>query len=600
MSKQPDAKTTLNRRNALKTTGAVTFGGVSISLVDPDLVQGLTPEKVEDSPMKWSFSDHPENMFPLSVASGGPTSSGAILWTKISSDKCGGTSSKPAHIQVATDSEFDDVIYEGQIKSQHIKPETNHVIKVDLDGKLTADGFFYFRFQYDGITSQTGRFRTLPKPDASPEWLRIAAVCCQKFQAGYYPAYNYIAEADVDFIIHLGDQIYESADKSRFKDRSFSLPSGHAQAWNLEDYRHLWNVYRGDPFFQNALEQHTLIPTWDDHETVNNPFWDYENDRPWSDDHPKNDDDEFMIDLFTDSIKAWWEYNPARVEYNPNAEHLHEQFHMWRSIKFGDLFELAVTDERLFRSMPPGGDGAGRRQGGTPPAPPEVDDGDRTMLGFEQRDWFLDTLLETDATWKSWANEVPFSPIWRSDSDNEQFHRDYDNWDGYEHERREIVGRFAHLDLTNYVALTGDMHNYMVSYVLNDWEAVENRTPIPRQEELVGIELMAPALSSDSDPSNFWGRENPTDVESESAALTADKHQEVILEENPHIEWFDSQYNGYAIAEFTPEMCTWKAYAVDDTVNKPDAQRSLLREYQIPEGKVELTETEANEPHWST
>ena len=590
-----DADGGIGRRGALKSLGAGAVGA-SLSLLGTDLVRGVEPERVPPGDANWGDDEAAEAVFPLSVASGGPTPTGAILWTKIAPDAYG--ASKPAHLQVARDEAFDDVVYEGRVPAGKIRPEDNRVVKADLDGELPRGRFLHYRFRYDGVTSRVGRCRTLPPADASPGRVRLAVVSCQKFQAGYYPAYHHVAETDADYLVHLGDQIYESAGESRFEGRSVELPSGHEEPRTLEDYRHLWDTYRGDPFFREALERHTFVPTWDDHEYVNNPYWDYENDRPWSGDHPRNDDAEFMTELYEQSIKAWWEYNPARVAYDPEADSLHDQFHMWRSVRFGDLLELAVTDERLFRSMPPGRDAAGRRQGGTPPEAPEADDGDRTMLGFEQREWLLDTLLGTDATWKSWANEVPFSPIWRSDGDDEQFHRDYDNWDGYEHERREIVGRLTQEGVGNFVTLTGDMHNYMVSYVLNDWESVENRTPIPREEELVGVELMAPALSSDSDPSNFWGRENPTAVESESPALTADRHQEVILEENPHMAWFDSQYNGYALAEFTPEDCTWEAYAVDDTVDEPNARRTLLRKYRVPEGEVDLTEVEANEPDW--
>jgi alkaline phosphatase D len=592
MSDTDDTSVT-GRRNVLKSVGTVGFGAVSATLLDADIVHGRRPEQLESSEIDWSADGSSEDVFPLSVVSGGPTDSGAILSTKVAENAYG--SGESVYVQVANDEEFADPIYEGEVLSDSIKAENNYVVKVDLDGELPSDQHLYYRFHHAGTTSQTGRCRTLPTPGASADQVRLAVVSCQKFQSGYYPAYNYIAEEDIDYMLHLGDQIYESAGDSEFEGRSIELPSGHDVVWGLEDYRHLWDTYRGDEFFQRALMQHTFIPGWDDHEFINNPFWDYENDRPWSDDHPRNDDAEFMTQLFIDAIQAWWEYNPARVEYDPSADHPQDRIHMWRSIRFGDLLELPVTDERLFRSMPPGGDAAGRRQGGIPPNAPEADDGDRTMLGFEQREWLLETLKETDATWKGWANEVPFVPLWRSDSDDDQFKRDYDNWDGYEHERAEIVGQFTHFDVDNFVTLTGDMHNYLVAYILNGWESVENRTPIPRDEELVGIELMTPALSSESDPSDFWSFSERTTVESESPALTSERHQEVMLEENPHLAFFNSKYNGYSIAEFTPDACTWTTYAVDDTIDEPEAARGVLREYRIPEGTVELEELEAND-----
>jgi len=160
--------------------------------------------------------------------SGGPTDSGAILWTKVTEDAY--DSSEPAYVQVSKKEGFSDPIYEGRIDSEQIKPENNHVIKTDLDGELPSDAHLYYRFNYDGTTSRTGRCRTLPEPGASVDSAKLAVVTCQSYQSGYYPAYNYIAEEDVDYIVHLGNQIYESAGDSPFKGRSIELPSGNDEA----------------------------------------------------------------------------------------------------------------------------------------------------------------------------------------------------------------------------------------------------------------------------------------------------------------------------------------------------------------------------------
>jgi len=599
MSNIPDPEATMARRSVLTSIGAAGIGGLSMSLFDPELVQGLTPKKTEQNEVDWSDDSDAATVFPLSVMSGGPTASGAMLWTKIAVDIY--DSGKPAYVQVAANQSFSRPIYEGEIPSEKIKSEHNHIVKVDLDGELPADVHLYYRFHYAGTTSQTGRCRTLPEPGASVDSAKLAVVTCQLFQHGYYPAYNYIADEDVDYIVHLGDQIYEYAGEDGYGSpvdldgRSIELPSGHDVAWGLEDFRHLWDVYRHDEFFQRALEQHTMISTWDDHEIINNRYWDYENDRPWSKDHPRNDDGDFMTELFIEGIKAWWEYNPARATYNPDAESILDSFHLWRSIQFGDLLELPVTDERLFRSLPPGGDAAGQRQTGVPPHAPERDDADRTMLGFEQREWFLNTLKESDATWKAWANEVALSEFIMSFEDDGQFWRNYDAWDGYEHEREEILGQLTHFDVDNFLTFTGDWHVSLVAYLMNDYEDVSNRTPIPSQEELVGVEFMTPGLSSNGWASDFWGKKDRTSVESESPLLTNAAWQEVVPEENPHFKFIDAKYNGYSIAEFTPEEFTWTTYAVDDTVDDPSAARGVLRKYRVPEGTVELEELEAND-----
>ena len=590
---------TTNRRNVLRSIGTAGIGGASMALFDGEIVQGVNPRSLERSEVDWSSEGNSEGTFPLSVMSGGPTDSGAILWTKLAADAV--ASGEPVYVQVAKREDFADPIYEGKVSAETITAEHDYVVKADLDGELPADAHLYYRFHHAGTTSRTGRCRTLPKPEASPESVSLAIANCQLFQHGYYPAYSYIAEEDIDYIVHLGDQIYEYAGEDGYGNpvdldgRSISLPSGKDIAWTLEDFRHLWSTYRGDEFFQQALERHTFVPTWDDHEIVNNRYWDYENEVPFTKDHPKHEDEEFMKQLFMEGIKAWWEYNPARVEYDPEADSILDSFHMWRSLRFGDLLELPVTDERLFSSLPPGGDAAGQRQWGVPPNAPEADDADRTRLGFEQREWFLDTLKETDATWKVWANEVAVAPLWLAFADDAQFARNYDAWDGYQHERNEIMGQLTHFDIDNFVTLTGDMHTYLVSYLLNGWEAVENRTPTVPEEEWVGVEFMAPAISSNSGISDFWGIEDRTDVESESDSLTNEEMVESVLEESPHVEFFNATYNGYAVAEFTPEECIWTAYAVDDTVDEPDAPRVILTKYRVPEGKVALEELESND-----
>ena len=108
----------------------------------------------------------------------------------------------------------------------------------------------------------------------------MGVITCQDYTNGYYGALEQLSQDDVDFVVHLGDFIYETSGDPRFQrqpfeDRTFSLPSGGEAALNLEDYRFLYRLYRSDAFLQKLLEQHTLIAIWDDHETANDCYWDY-------------------------------------------------------------------------------------------------------------------------------------------------------------------------------------------------------------------------------------------------------------------------------------------------------------------------------------
>lgn len=150
----------------------------------------------------------PAETFPQSVASGGPTPEGVIIWTRIAPEVF--DADEPLGVQVAWDDGFADIVYEGVVDTAERIRAHDHTVKVDLDGHLKPDQSFQYRFTYRSVASRTGRCRTLPAPDASPESIRFAVLACQNYLNGYYPAFHHVAEEDVDFIVHVGDFIYES------------------------------------------------------------------------------------------------------------------------------------------------------------------------------------------------------------------------------------------------------------------------------------------------------------------------------------------------------------------------------------------------------
>ena len=42
--------------------------------------------------------------------------------------------------------------------------------------------------------------------------MKFAFVSCQHFESGFYTAYEHLAQEDLDFVVHLGDYIYEVRD----------------------------------------------------------------------------------------------------------------------------------------------------------------------------------------------------------------------------------------------------------------------------------------------------------------------------------------------------------------------------------------------------
>ncbi|HEY0712324.1 MAG TPA: PhoD-like phosphatase N-terminal domain-containing protein, partial [Polyangia bacterium] len=180
-----------------------------------------------------------ERVFDLSVASGDPTSRGVILWTHLRSERV--LPGTPLWFQVAEDPGFQSLVLEGLLASDAAGPATDNTVKVDLDGRLAGGRLFHYRFIYGDTASQTGRCRTLPAASSSPAAIKLAVMTCQDYTNGYYGAYRHVADDDsIDFLVHLGDFIYESIDDERFQetpypDRLLTLPGSGRVAMGLLD-----------------------------------------------------------------------------------------------------------------------------------------------------------------------------------------------------------------------------------------------------------------------------------------------------------------------------------------------------------------------------
>ena len=147
-------------------------------------------------------------------------------------------------------------------------------------GVLAPYTTYYYRFIYNQIPSRTGRFKTLPNSTASLAQLKIGYVVCQDYGNGYYTALSYLAQEDVDYVVHLGDYIYETITSALFQNNPVRtvppFPSGSTTVpVNVDDYRHLYKVYRSDVNQQAVHEQFAYIQLWDDHEFANDSHQDF-------------------------------------------------------------------------------------------------------------------------------------------------------------------------------------------------------------------------------------------------------------------------------------------------------------------------------------
>ena len=119
-------------------------------------------------------------------------------------------------------------------------------------------------------------------------------------------------------------------------------------------------------------------------------------------------------------------------------------------------------------------DGGIAYSGGQPPATLPYGDGTAanparqrppgSMLGIEQREWLLDALASSDATWKLWGNALPLIPM-RLDTSSLPFNNfedsiySIDGWAGYPtYEISVLMDRLESEGITGVVSLSGDHH----------------------------------------------------------------------------------------------------------------------------------------------
>jgi alkaline phosphatase D len=527
--------------------------------------------------------------YPQSVAAGDPNPHGVVIWTRVSPDAVAAGGSETVAWQIANASDFGDgsIVLAG---TAPISEDVDHTVKLPLqNAAMRPFTTYYYRFIYDGITSRVGRFKTMPQPGDTLSQLKVGYVVCQDYSNGFYNAYGYLAQEDVDVVVFLGDYIYEYLNDGVGGPNNGPVrvvpdyPLGGQYPQGLEDYRHLYKVYRADPNIQAAHEKFAFILLWDDHEYFNDCHQDYHEDT----NPPGLTAKTPQPKLRQAATQAWSEHGLAATPFNPN-KNWENSIQVYRNFKFGTLTDIVVTDERLYRDGPPCGDvDIGERYETTGCAAQYKPS--RTMLGAKQKAWFLREVAQSTATWKIWANEVmlcqylfgpPLAP--------EIIFFDLDQWDGYPDERAEILSAIQAAKVKNFVVLSGDAHLYLASYLKTNFN--------DPNEEPMGVELMVGAISSgnylDAGVDSPAPSSVPAAAKKAANALTAaglpqDSLEPVILEYNPHMVFWNGSTWGYAILTITPDQMVC-VYKTPSTVKSETSTLNTLATFTVPNGVVQL------------
>jgi len=477
----------------------------------------------------WRARGYP---FALGVASGDPAPDGFVLWTRLGPDPLHGGGMPHARVkagwEVATDDGFRQVVARGDALAL---PELAHSVHVEVGGLLPSRDYFY-RFTAGGERSAAGRARTAPAARDPAQRLVFGVVSCQSYQSGYFTALRHIADEELDAVLPLGDYVYESGPWGRTPVR----PQG-PEVVTLPGYRNRYALYKSDPDLQAAHARHAFIVTWDDHEVANN-YADAISQSGW----PRAR----FLRRRAAAYQAYYEHLPLRRSSMPKGPSLR----LYRRLSYGATALLHVLDTRQYRTDQPCGDGVVRRCA-------EAKDPRATMLGSEQKAWFLDGLARSPARWDLVLNQVPFGQIDNDPGPDAKF--DVDKWDGYLAERRALSEAFrGHVKKP--VLVTGDMHA---------GAAVELKADFDDERSAgVGTEFIGTSISSAGD-----GDDLPS-------------MGEAILKANPHVRFFNGQ-RGYLRCTLTPERLVTD-FRVLEYVKQPGSPVRTRASFVVEPGRPGL------------
>lgn len=521
----------LNRRDFLK--GFVGLAGCFVAIAGV----GVSPAFADETRIN-------TNRFPQGLASGDPQSDAILLWTRAVPDMPAGA--VDLICQMSTDETFSTIVLEQPIT---VTAESDFTARLFVEG-LTPDTRYFYRFVADGeVGAHTGRTRTAPAADTERP-IRFGFTSCQKYESGFYGAWARLVADDeaapdgeqLDFVLHLGDFIYEvigdvpaGVDASRkippFPDGSTPwVPDGTKPYWTegatwavtVDDYRHLYKTYLKDPNLQAARARFPFVCTWDDHEFTNDSWQSHDTyfrpgipaqkrkvaaNQAWFEFIPAlltnstsigdvaNEASDFAPTQVQDA--AYEDYDSAFLNTNNDNRRALESMTIYRSLSWGKMLDLVVTDLRSYRSPPVLTEDVRELLSGSARLAPvrlvkELDAGKTandgkplakltyedkeienprrnspagTCMGAKQKAWFKAAMQNSNATWRIWANSIPAVSL-RLDLNNvpsadlEDSYLGVDAWQGFPGELSELMAFLRDNKITNTISCSGDYHTH--------------------------------------------------------------------------------------------------------------------------------------------
>ncbi len=498
-------------------------------------------------------------VFGHGVGSFDPLADRVILWTRV-------VTAGPVTWQLARDPRFDTVVKSGTTTTS---AATDYTVQLDVTGLEPATTYWY-RFTSNGVTSGLGRTRTLPAPGAAIDRLRLGVVTCAEWEFGFFGAYRALAERDdIDAVLALGDYIYEF-------DQSYGgLPSPkpngrlhqpNHELENLADYRARYRQYRTDPGLQRLHAAHPVIAIYDDHEVCND-WW-----RDGGEAHDPATEGDFHTRRNV-ALKAFREWVPVRADPT-------DPMKVYRRFQFGNLVDLFMLDERLYRDVQPTSAVVGYIS-----VDPATEDPNRTILGATQRDWVLNGLKQSSRAWKVLGNPVSMMPIDVGPPLAGLLSSAaialggpgvpppllVEGWDGYNAERTKILNYIKDNAIKDVVVLTGDYHESFATQLPFD------RTTYQLNGNSSAVEFIAPAITSP-------GLSEVLQMASLPQALTINTVFEANnTVSNPWIKYHEGFSNGFGVVEFRTDGMQFDFWFVADRT-RPDTAAHAASSWAVARG----------------
>jgi alkaline phosphatase D len=385
------------------------------------------------------------------VQSGDVNVDGGVVWAR---------ADRPSEmmVEVSTTDTFSNVRVLPPVAAL---PETDFTAKLLLEQLPSGQDIFYrVRFRdlsHINIASEpmVGRFRTAPTDRRDVSFVWGGDVAGQGWginpDDGGMFTFDTMRKHGPDFLIHSGDTIYADGvisgevtlpDGKLWK--NLTIPEKAKVAETLDEFRaaHKYNLLDRNVRAFNA--EVPIFVQWDDHEVCNN--WSL------SKQLPDTYKERSITLLAARAARAFHQMYPMR-------ESIVEPGRVYRTLNYGPHLDVFMLDERSYR----GANGPNLQTSYGP---------DSYFIGPDQLAWLKRGLLDSRATWKVIASDMPLSLIVYDDAASKSGSEAFAQGDGpprgRELEIADILRFIKASQIANTVWLTADVHYAAAHYYSPD------------------------------------------------------------------------------------------------------------------------------------